>query len=203
MNFEAIKQDWKTLQAGKGMKYPVMEETLLTKIERLQAKIIFQNLLVSIAFGLTFMVLGWGFSHFRNHNEMVAGSIIGMGILLILTMFIFWKRVLFWRNRDFGAATIRFIDIALRKLRFNLQVTRIFMPLYGLFLTTMVVLYEWGVLTGLSMQSKRLIIGGTIMFNLLVFTIGIYRRRRKDEQQIVPLMEELLSIRSTLTDTTS
>ncbi|RMG26321.1 MAG: hypothetical protein D6732_21410, partial [Methanobacteriota archaeon] len=101
MDFKEIRRDWKNVKAGRGMKSPEIEESLQAKIERLQTKIIFQNLLVSIAFGLTFMVIGWVWSNFRTSNELVAGSLISLGILLLLTIFLFWKRVLFWRNLDY------------------------------------------------------------------------------------------------------
>ncbi len=189
-DFKNLVNDWKNIRehCDPGT---VPEEGLIEKLTKIQRRTVFQNLMMSIAFALTFLVLGWVHTHVSDQTPAFYNSIKALFVLLIVTMLLNWQRVLFWRKPDYSADTRTFSARVIRKLKFNLWMSRIYMIVYLVVLALMISFYMMEVLRGASML---LTIGAFAVTYAWIFGMGAYMQRkqaRKQEKELLPLIEQL------------
>lgn len=193
MNLEQYQQAWQA-QA-----LPKLDETaLLEKTEGLAEGIAKQSRKVVLTLGGTVIYLFVIGGVFLRDN-LLALSLVGVVILLLIYQAILLRRRNFSVERSLQAEPIQYLEQVIQKLRYNLQVSRIHMPIYGILLASLISVYTWVVLGPTPDWVKALAVGGTLLFMVGIFIWGMRRQFRKDKTQIIPLLEELEAMKSAYT----
>lgn len=127
--FKNLVNDWSRITSETT---PILNDagSLMKKLKKIQVKIVFSNLLMSIAFAIVFTVLGWVWSTNTDRGPFFYGSIASMFALLIITMAFSWYQVLFWRSPDMGQDMLTFSTRMARKLKYLIWMTKIYIPFY-------------------------------------------------------------------------
>ncbi len=180
MNFEALQKEWRNQESPSG--------NIISKIIERDEKLKKENLFITILFSSTIFILGSiVFAFLENTTTMLVTG--GMMFLLGFQAFVFWMRNL---KPDFIAEQNmeKKIRQTRRHLQYQLVVTNFFMPLYCVFLSVLCYLYI-NHLEMLPEEWKPWIVLVTLLYILVMFLIFWRKQRRKDKDEIWPLLEEL------------
>ncbi|KAA3611019.1 MAG: hypothetical protein D8M58_13640 [Calditrichaeota bacterium] len=195
--FKNLVEDWNSIK-GETPTTLKDADSLMEKLKKIQRKILFSNLFMSVAFALTFIVLGWVYTSFPDHGPYFYGSLISMFILMIVTMGFSWYQVLFWRTPDMSQDMLSFSTHMIKKLKYLIWMTKVYVPFYTLMLALAFLFYFQDLLADASFQFK--LIAYTLTFGW-IFGIGIFswiRKRKKQKIEIIPIIEQLQEIQKSL-----
>ncbi len=194
---KSLANDWKNIKESAEEKSGA-EESLIQKLIKIQRRFIFQNLMMSIAFAVTFVVLALIRINISNQSPQFYHSIDAMFILLILTLALFWYKILFWRRPDYSADVRTFSNTVLKKLRFSLWLNRVYMPVYLVLLAFILTFYLMEALKDASLVFTLTAYGLTYGW---LFGMGGYmqrKRKRKLQKELQPLIDQLKAVASEL-----
>lgn len=118
-------------------------------------------------------------------------AIVGLVIALLIYQIIILQRRKLAVERSLEAQPKVHIEQLLQKLRYNLRVSRLHMPIYGLLLGGLMGAYIWIVLLDTPVWIKSLAVGGTLLIMLVIFVWGMRRQYRKDQTELIPMIDEL------------
>lgn len=186
MDLNKLKDSWKEqelLISG--------ENETLDKIISLDKKLEKENLYVSIAFSSTIFILG--FFVFPLLKSTTSLLLVGaLFFLMGIQAIALWMRNFSVKN-SMTEAPATFIKHLIQKLKYNLSVTNIIMPLYLMLLGAIISFYIYDLLTGLEVSGLYILIIISLTWS---FLIGIFlyawpKQRKKDKHVIMPMIEEL------------
>lgn len=172
--------------------------SMMEKLKKIQAKIIFSNLLMSLGFAIVFMVLGWVWSTNTDRGLYFYGSIASMFALLIVTMAFSWYQVLFWRTPNMDQDMLTFSTRMARKLKYLIWMTKFYVPIYTILLALTFIFYFLDLLAEASLQFK--LIAYTTTFGWII-GMGLFswkRKMKKNKVAIIPIIEQLEDIHESL-----
>ncbi|MFK7922792.1 MAG: hypothetical protein AB8H47_12585 [Bacteroidia bacterium] len=190
MNLEEYQQAWQAQALPK-----LDETTLLQKTEGLAAGIAKQSRKVVFTLGGTVIYLIVIGGIFLRDNLLALG-LVGFVVLLLIYQAVLLHRRNFSVERSLEAEPTQYLEQVIQKLRYNLQVSRIHMPIYGILLGSLISVYTWVVLGPTPDWIKALAVGGTLLFIVVIFVWGMRRQYRKDKAQIIPLLEDLEAMKA-------
>lgn len=193
-DFEDLKNDWKSVKTS-NTELNENSGSLIKKLKKLQRKIVVGNIITSILFIPTFIVLGWLWSAYEKGNLLFYGSLICMAILLICTIIIFWYRMLFWKTPELDKNVKSFTKIMIKKLSYYKWITNIYMPIYSIILSIILFAYFQVILEDASFWFSFWAYTLTFGWSLLVSFIGIKRKMKKNKKEIDPILQDLRSIK--------
>lgn len=199
-DFSKIQKSWQKIGAP-NYKLDTGSETLFLELVKLKKKIVRANITMSILFAFNFIVFGWLWSHFPIGSRNPEFH-IGLGLVTVLiavTLFVMWFRVLFWNTPAFMTAnTLQFLQKMIRKLRYYKWITNFYMPVYLVLLGIALAIYFNDVFANASLLFKS--IGYGLSFSWVI-GMGFYswvKKRRKNQQEIDPILEQLKQVESSL-----
>ena len=153
-----------------------------------------ENLGISILFSLTIFILGFFLLPILRSSteQLLVGALF---FLMGFQALVFWMRNLNVR-RSFGEAPRVYIKSLIRKLKYNLAVSRYIMPIYLVLLGTIISFYTYELMSSFEIALAYIMIA--IAFTW-AYLIGIYifgRRKQvqKDRGVIIPMITELEEI---------
>lgn len=156
-----------------------------------------ENLGVSIMFSATIFILGFFLLPILRSSteQLLVGALF---FLMGFQALVFWMRNLNVR-RSFGEAPRVYIKSLIRKLKYNLAVSRYIMPIYLVLLGTIISFYTYELMSSFEIALAYIMIA--IAFTW-AYLIGIYifgRRKQvqKDRGVIIPMITELEEILQT------
>lgn len=188
--FDELQQDWGKITTEE----PISLESgslLFANLKKRQKKIVFTNLVLSILFALVFIVLGLVWSTSSHREPLFYGSLIALFILLSLSLVLFWYQVLFWKTPDFSTDFLSFSTRVIRKLKFSMWLTAIYLPLYAVCLGLIFTAYFQIVLAEKDLQTKIIVHAITYTWILFITLWGWWKKRHKNLKEITPLIDEL------------
>lgn len=195
-DFNDMINDWKSVSAEEIVSKEV-GDSLFGKLKKLQRKIIFGNLLMSISFAGVFTVFIWLWNEnpLKERSDNFYLGLTFMFILLIITLAMMWYRVLFWRTpNDISENMKAFATKMLRKLNYFKWITNIFMPVYIVLLAIGITIYFQDVLREGSLQFKLIAYGLTYVWLFVVGFIMLRKKRQKNAKEVDPIIENLEEI---------
>ncbi|WP_106792861.1 hypothetical protein [Aquimarina sp. Aq78] len=196
-DFEELKNDWKSVNIS-NTEMSQNPDSLLEKLKKLNKKILFSNLLTSILFAPTFIVLGWLWSAYDSGTPLFYGSLLSMGILLLITLVILWYRVLFWKTPELNKNVTSFARIMIKKLSYYKWITSMYMPVYLILLASILFVYFRVVLKGASFWFSFWAYTLTFCWVLIVGFISMMKKVKKNKKEIDPVLQDLRQIKEML-----
>lgn len=196
-NFDTLQQDWGQIRSENPL-LPEEHRHVFSKLKKIQARLVFVNLALSVAFAVVFVVLGWVWSAFPGREPLFYGSLAAMFVLLSLSLGLFWYQILFWKTPDFSEDVLSFSTRIIRKLKFSMWLTNVYIPIYALSLCLILMAYYRVILAQTDAHSRFFIYLGTFGWIIIVTGWGWLRKRKKNQRDIVPIIEELQRIQKAL-----
>lgn len=182
MDFDNIKNEWQQQNIGSSKE---VIKHVIKRDERLKK----ENLVVTIFCSITITILGYFVLFSVSENQISMFVVMGLMFLMGFQPIIFWMRNLpdnFMANKN----SIEQLKSTRSKLKYNLLVTNIFMPIYFVVLSVLVYFYIDN-LEALPDTWKIWIMIPTGVFMMTIFIYGWFKQRRKDEEEIIPLLESV------------
>ncbi|WP_298419354.1 hypothetical protein [uncultured Kordia sp.] len=198
-DFDDIVNDWKSVSSEE-IKMTDVSNSLFEKLRKLQRKIIFGNLLMSVSFTAVFTVFIWLWNAnlFKERSDNFYLGLSFMFALLTVTLVMMWYRVLFWRTpNDISENMKAFAVKMLKKLRYFRWITNVFMPVYLVMLAVGMTIYFQDVLQETSFQTKLIAYSLTYVWILLVGFIMMRKKQKKNNKEVDPIIENLEEILET------
>ncbi len=198
-DFNDIVNDWKSVSSGE-IKSKDTSDSLFAKLKKLQRKIVFGNLLMSVSFAAVFTVFIWLWNEnpLKERSDNFYLGLTFMFILLTVTLAMMWYRVLFWRTpNDISENMKAFATKMLKKLRYFKWITNFFMPVYLGLLAVGMTIYFQDVLHGASLKFKLTAYGLTYAWLLIVGFIVVRKKQKKNNKDVDPIIENLEEILKT------
>lgn len=198
-DFNDLQNDWKSVSSSK-LQEKTQSDSLFGKLKKLQRKIVFGNLLMSISFALVFAVFSWLWieNPLKERSDNFYLGLSFMFILLSITLAMMWYRVLFWRTPDAISENMKAFAIKmLKKLRYFKWITNFFMPVYLVLLAVGMTIYFQDVLREVSLQFKLIAYGMTYAWLLIVGLIIVRKKQQKSNKEVDPIIENLKEILET------
>lgn len=195
-DFNDIVNDWKSVSSGE-IKSKDVSDSLFTKLKKLQRKIVFGNLLMSISFAAVFAVFIWLWNEnpLKERSDNFYLGLTFMFILLTVTLAMMWYRVLFWRTpNDISENMKVFAMKMLKKLRYFKWITNFFMPTYLVLLAIGMSIYYQDVLHEASLKFKLIAYGLTYVWLLIVGFIIVRKKQKKNNKDVDPIIKNLEEI---------
>jgi len=182
MNFNNIKNDWQ----GQSIQ---INGSILDKTTQRDDAVRRENLFVTILFASTIFILGNVVFPFISDDQGAMLSLGGVMFLLGCQALIFWMRN-FANNAMANKNSKEQLNSIKNKLRYQLLVTNLFMPIYFILLSVLIYSYITH-LEALPDNWKMwvLIPFGTFMLSMFLF--GWFKQRKKDQAEVIPLLEEV------------
>lgn len=150
-----------------------------------------ENLGISILFSVTIFILGFFvLPILRSTTEqMLVGALF---FLMGFQALLFWMRNLNVR-RSFGEAPRVYIKSLIRKLKYNLVVSRYIMPIYLVLLGTIISFYTYELMSSFEIALAYIMIAIAFTWAYLigVFIFGRRKQIQKDQGVIIPMITEL------------
>lgn len=174
------------------------DNPLIKKLKKLQKKIVFSNLFTSFAFSVVFIIAAWVWNTYPDEKIQFYASIAAMFALLGITLFFLWRRILYWRTPSLSMDSISFLNRTIKKLNYQLWLSRVFTPFYLITLALIFYFYLDALVAEASLHFKILVYGITFGWIISAGIYGYIRRNRKNNRVIKPLLEELNSLRDNL-----
>ena len=192
MNLDQLKNNWQEQEMSRET-----ESLGYDKIIAFDKGLEKENLGVSIMFSLTIFILGFFLLPILRSSteQLLVGALF---FLMGFQALVFWMRNLNVR-RSFGEAPRVYIKSLIRKLKYNLAVSRYIMPIYLVLLGTIISFYTYELMSSFEIALAYIMIA--IAFTW-AYLIGIYifgRRKQvqKDRGVIIPMITELEEILQT------
>lgn len=198
-DFNDIVNDWKSVSSGE-IKSKDTSDSLFTKLKKLQRKIVFGNLFMSVSFAAVFTVFIWLWNEnpLKERSDNFYLGLTFMFILLTVTLAMMWYRVLFWRTpNDISENMKAFATKMLKKLRYFKWITNFFMPIYLILLAIGMSIYYQDVLHGASLKFKLTAYGLTYAWLLIVGFIVVRKKQKKNNKDVDPIIKNLEEILKT------
>ncbi|WP_430410528.1 hypothetical protein [Kordia sp.] len=198
-DFNDMVNDWKSVSSGE-IKTTNVGDSLFAKLKKLQRKIVFGNLLMSLSFAIVFAVFIWLWktNPLKGRSDSFYLGLTFMCILLTVTLAMMWYRVLFWRTpNDISENMKAFATKMLKKLRYLKWITNFFMPVYLLMLAVGMTIYFQDVLYGASWKFKLIAYGLTYTWVLFVGFVIMRKKQKKNNKDVDPIIENLEEILKT------
>ncbi|MEL7341175.1 MAG: hypothetical protein AAGM67_11870 [Bacteroidota bacterium] len=185
MNLDNLQQVWQQ-QALPSLDIAQLSE----KTQRFAKQVQKQNRKVIFTLGGTvvyLLVIGGVFL-----REIPAALLmVGLVIALLIYQAVILQRRKLALERSLEAQPKAHIEQLIQKLRYNLRVSRLHMPIYGVLLGSLISIYTWIVLLDTPNWIKALVVGGTLLLMLLIFVWGMRRQYHKDQTELIPMIKEL------------
>ncbi|RMH62562.1 MAG: hypothetical protein D6677_09585 [Calditrichaeota bacterium] len=197
-DFNTFIQDWKSTPQAPQNNGKNTDDSLMAKVRSFHKKTVFENLKVSVAFALTFIVMGVIYTVFKEQGWLFYTSILALMVLMTLTLVMFWYRTLFWRRLDFNRDVLGFSNKVIKKLKTTLWLEGIYMPLYLLLLAVILTFYLADVLKS---EEPLFLYGAWALSYAWLWGMGMYGRRRfikKRRPELEKIIREMENIRNTL-----
>ena len=195
-DFNDMINDWKSVSAEEIVSKEV-GDSLFGKLKKLQRKIVFGNLLMSISFAGVFAVFIWLWNEnpLKERADNFYLGLTFMFVLLIITLAMMWYRVLFWRTpNDISENMKAFATKMLKKLRYFKWITNFFMPVYIVLLAIGITIYFQDVLREGSLQFKLIAYGLTYIWLFVVGFIMVRKKQKKNNKEVNPIIKNLEEI---------
>ncbi|MEL6251653.1 MAG: hypothetical protein AAFR87_06545 [Bacteroidota bacterium] len=150
-----------------------------------------ENLSISILFAATIFFVGvFVLPLLKSTTEqLLVGALF---FLMGIQGFLFWMRSLNVR-KSFGETPREYIRSLIKKLKYNLSVTRVIVPLYVVLLGTIVSLYAYELLSSFDIDMVYIVIVIVLSWAYFIgiFIYGWRKQRKKDHKIIIPMIAEL------------
>ena len=192
-DFNDLQNDWKSVSSSE-LQEKTQSDSFFGTLKKLQRKIVFGNLLMSISFALVFAVFSWLWieNPLKERSDNFYIGLTFMFILLTVTLAMMWYRVLFWRTpNDISENMKAFATKMLKKLRYFKWITNFFMPVYLVLLAIGMTIYFQDVLHGASLQFKFTAYGLTYAWLFIVGFIIVRKKQKKNNKDVDPIIENL------------
>ena len=186
MDLDQLKHNWQEQELK-------MEKDSLSydKIIAFDKSLEKENLGISIMFSATIFFIGvFVLPILRSTTEqLLVGALF---FLMGIQGFLFWMRNLNVR-KSFGETPRAYIRSLIKKLKYNLSVTRFIVPIYVVLLGTIVTFYTYELLSSFDIDPIYYIIAITLTWAYLIgiFIYGWRKQRKKDQRVIIPMITEL------------
>ena len=186
MDLDQLKNNWQEQELK-------MEKDSLSydKIIAFDKSLEKENLGISILFSATIFFIGvFVLPILRSTTEqLLVGALF---FLMGIQGFLFWMRNLNVR-KSFGETPRAYIRSLIKKLKYNLSVTRFIVPIYVVLLGTIVTFYTYELLSSFDIDPIYYIIAITLTWAYLIgiFIYGWRKQRKKDQRVIIPMIAEL------------
>ncbi len=195
MNLEDFKSNWQNQKSPKEIRTAKTNE-LVEKMKHFDQKITRQNWLTSLAFAVTSIALIGFYFTFKDFGPIFYGTIIGVILLMGISMVLFWKRKVLSKQQDFSQESKQFIDGRIAQLEYNKNITRIYMPIYAIVLTSLLMFYIGEVGQLMERNHRLMAYGVTLTYIIGIMIYGMRKQYRKDREIIDPMLEELQDIKN-------
>ncbi|QHI37985.1 hypothetical protein IMCC3317_33680 [Kordia antarctica] len=195
-DFNDLQNDWNSV-SSKEIERKDVSDSLFGKLKKLQRKIVFGNVLMSISFAVIFVVFGWLWkaNPLKERSDNFYLALTFMFILLTVTLAMMWYRVLFWRTpNDISENMKSFATKMLKKLKYFKWITNFFMPVYLVLLAIGMTIYFQDVLHEATLQFKLIAYGMTYSWLLIVGFIIVRKKQQKNNKDVDPIIENLEEI---------
>ena len=186
MDLDQLKHNWQEQELK-------MEKDSLSydKIIAFDKSLEKENLGISIMFSATIFFIGvFVLPILRSTTEqLLVGALF---FLMGIQGFLFWMRNLNVR-KSFGETPRAYIRSLIKKLKYNLSVTRFIVPIYVVLLGTIVTFYTYELLSSFDIDPVYYILAITLTWAYLIgiFIYGWRKQRKKDQRVIIPMITEL------------
>lgn len=182
MDFDSIKNEWQqqNMNTSKGV-----VEAVIKRDEKIKK----ENLMVTILFSSTIFTLGIFVFPLISESQVSMFLVMGLMLLMGFQAIVFWMRNLphnFLANKN----SIEQLKSTRSRLKYNLLVTNLFMPLYFIILPTLIYFYIDN-LEALPDTWKMWIMIPTGTTMMTMFIYGWFKQRQKDKEEILPLLESV------------
>lgn len=192
MDLDQFKHNWQEQEMSKET-----ESLGYDKIIAFDKGLEKENLNISIMFSATIFILGFFvLPILRSTTEqMLVGALF---FLMGFQALLFWMRNLNVR-RSFGETPRVYIKSLIRKLKYNLTVSRYIMPIYLVLLGTIISFYTYELMSSFEIALAYIMIAISFTWAYLigVYIFGRRKQLQKDRGVIVPMISELEEILQT------
>ncbi|MEZ4772626.1 MAG: hypothetical protein R3D00_05530 [Bacteroidia bacterium] len=189
MDFNELSAQWQQ------KKLPLqLDQAMAEQITHFEAQLKKENTRISYWLAGTIYLTGILVLPFIK-NQTAAFPLIGIWFLIGIQTMIFWFRQTNI-HKSMAGDPARFVKTQLSRLRYNLLVTNVFMPLYTVLLGILSSFYLHAILDGVD---KNIVTGGIIftwLFYAAVFYLAWSQQRKKDTRIIIPQITELQKIQA-------
>ncbi|MDZ7757993.1 hypothetical protein [Rhodohalobacter sp.] len=176
--FDNLKQQWKSQKLDKSIDIDKLKMNVVNSLINDQKKMIFTNLILSVAFAAVFMVLAWIWTSHPDRSIYFYASLTGMGVLLTVTLAGFWTGVQY-KNEHTYKSTVEFITANIQKLNIRKFMLQKFVPAYLILLLLCLYFYFADILRGSEPMAKVLAYGLTTIYVAGVFYFSRGKRARQ------------------------
>ena len=198
-DFNDMINDWNSVVSEK-IELTEKPNSLFDKLKKLQRKIVFGNLLMSVSFAAVFAVFIWLWkaNPLKERSDNFYLGLTFMFVLLTITLAMMWYRVLFWRTPNHISENMKGFAIkTLKKLRYFVWITNFFMPVYLGLLAVGITIYFQDTLREVSLLYKVLIHTLTYAWLLFIGFMITRKKQKKNRKDVVPIIKNLEEILKT------
>ncbi|MEM8908344.1 MAG: hypothetical protein AAGD05_10905 [Bacteroidota bacterium] len=189
MNFKELSAKWQQEKMP-----PSLSRIMLTRFIEQEDQLRKENLKLSYWLAGSIYLTGFIAMPFITSEKLIL-ILSGIWLLLTVQAMVFWFRQMHI-DKAMIDHPIQFIEAKLSKLKFNLLVTNVFIPIYVLLLGLLSSCYLYIVLESLDPKIVLFIIGLTWLFYGIVFFFSWTKQRKKDAAQIIPQIKALKKIKA-------
>ncbi|MFT6882695.1 MAG: hypothetical protein ACI83W_001527 [Marinoscillum sp.] len=199
MEFDELKTDWQSQKAPK----IVLEEkknALLLRLKQFNRRVKITNIFTT--FGLTatsiYLIVIW--TQIPDRGIFFHGSIASMILLMMVSIVMFWRRLIRWNELDFSLDSNAFIETSLRQLKKSKHLFTSFMPIYNIILYVGLIFYTIDITREGSLWFTLLMIAGNTLFVGLIVFFSVRSKLKKNRETLYPLIAELEEFKKKLHD---
>ncbi len=190
MNFTELQKSWQAQQAPEAARAK-NEGAVLENVKKLQRKVIFSNLIMSVCLALTSVYLGWMWANLDSRSPWMHAGMALIFLDMFLTMPLIWLRSVPWGNLQPDLSSRDYIKAALKSFRFRQTSQQVIMPIYGFILFLGIHLVYLGIFENRPLQQRLIVHAAGTAFMILIGFISYYSQRNKYRKKYEPVVKEL------------
>lgn len=202
MNLDDMKNEWQKKQAPDRLD-AAKTDSLFSRYLNVNKKMVRSNWISTIfmCFVMLFIVWIW-WLYEANQGWAFDGSIISTEILIAMVLAVMWSRTIQESRVSLIDDTQSFLKDAIAKLKRTITITKKVMPVYAILLNLSLVLYFYDLMKH---KPSWFLIATvlTTVYNQGMAYIGFRRHRKKQKNEVEPLIEEMQEMLTSLNSDSS
>ncbi|MEO1448811.1 MAG: hypothetical protein AAFV07_04745 [Bacteroidota bacterium] len=192
MEFESLQKKWQELGPKTGQEnLQDSQEKLMGPIQKLQRRIVFSCLTVSILFAPMFVGMG---AMYRNFGGEFWAFDLGITLIfldMILALFFAWSTVITWRNKYLNLNNRDFMRKVKRSIIRRRQIKNRFMPIYLLLMVTGIHLVYLHMLRPVPLPTRIMMHVAMTLLVLIMYVVSYYFVAQKRKREEYPLLAKI------------
>ena len=184
MEFEDLQKSWKAQPVIEIEDISAVQERVVSQWSKQRRKILRSNIGTTIAFSVTFCIMGWVYVTFREGRSLFfGGSLLSVNLLMLVYLFVIWKGVSV-KKTDPSVPLSSYLGNYLRQLKWRREVITTYSWVYTVILWLSMMFYEFDVDKGGGILHQVTVPALTTLY---IFGMRLWIRNTREKKQLKTL----------------